>query len=77
MPTSTAETTTRASSPGARPASLTGTVSVVSGLMRSGRSRETPTVCAALSIENHCTPMARPGMRFASASSGRRKVAST
>ena len=29
--------------------------------------------CALRSIENHCTPMARPGMRCACASSGRRK----
>jgi len=36
-----------------------------------------PMVCAALSTLNHRTPMARPGMRFSAASSGRRSVAST
>ena len=32
---------------------------------------------ACRSIENHCTPIARPGIRCALASSGRRKVATT
>ena len=77
MPTSTAETTMRASSFGASPASLTGMRSVVSGRIRAGRSSATPIVCAALSMLNHCTPMARPGMRFSAASSGRLSVAST
>ena len=59
------------------PASLTGTRSVVSGRISAGRSSATPIVCAALSMLNHCTPMARPGMRFSASSSGRLSVAST
>ncbi len=77
MPTSTAETTMRASSPAPSPASLTGTRSVVSGRINAGRSSPTPIVCASLSTLNHCTPMARPGMRFSASSSGRLSVAST
>ena len=77
MPTSTAETTMRACSPAARFASFTGTRSVVSGRISSGRSSETSIVCSALSTLNHCTPMARPGMRFSATSSGRLSVAST
>ena len=77
MPTSTADTTTRASSFGASPLNLIGTRSVVSGRTSSGRSMATPMVWAALSMPNHCTPMARPGMRFAASSSGRLSVAST
>ena len=75
MPTSTAATTTRASSPDVRPASLIGTLSVELGRIVAGNFMSTASVCATLSIENHCTPMARPGMRCAGASSGRRKVA--
>ena len=61
MPTSTAATTTRASSPAARPASLIGTVSVELGRIVAGNFMSSASVCATLSIENHCTPMARPG----------------
>ena len=66
----------RAWSPASSPASLMGTRSVVSGRTRLGRSMAMPSVCADLSMLNHCTPMARPGMRSACSSSGRRKVAS-
>ena len=77
MPTSTAATTTRASSPGLSPASRSGTVSLEFGRSVAGRVIVTGSVCAARSMPNHCTPMARPGMRCAGASSGRRKVATT
>ena len=78
MPTSTAATTTRASSPALSPASLTGTVSVELGRSSRGHLHvDAPANAPLRSIENHCTPMARPGMRCAGASSGRRKVATT
>ena len=67
----------RASSPAASPSILTGTRSVVFGRNSAGSFRSSASVFAARSIENHCTPMARPGMRCAGASSGRRKVATT
>ena len=75
MPTSTAATTTRASSPAASPASLIGTLSAEFGRSVAGSFMSSASVRAVRSIENHCTPMARPGMRCAGASSGRRKVA--
>ena len=40
-----------------------------------GSFMSSASVRAPRSMENHCTPMARPGMRCAGASSGRRKVA--
>ena len=56
-----------------------GVVFLASSLLYSrisaGGLSSTASVLAARSMENHCTPMARPGMRCAGASSGRRKVA--
>ena len=70
MPTSTAATTTRASSPLLRPVSLIGTVNGEFGRIVAGIFMSSDKVRAARSIENHCTPIARPGMRCAGASSG-------
>jgi hypothetical protein len=56
---------------------LTGTRSVVFGRISVG-SEHVDAERVRLAVDaNHCTPMARPGMRFAAASSGRRKVATT
>ncbi len=77
MPTSTAATTTRTSSPALKPATCTGTSSVDCGRSTAGSFMLMASVCAVRSMPNHCTPMARPGMRLAGASSGRRKVATT
>ena len=77
MPTSTAATTTRAWSVQPSPSILIGTRNFEFGRISGGRFMLTASVCALRSTENHCTPMARPGMRCARASSGRRKVATT
>ena len=77
MPTSTAATTTRAWSVQPSPSILIGTRKVVFGRCSAGSVMSSASVCALRSIENHCTPMARPGMRCAWASSGRRRVATT
>ena len=45
------------------------------GRSSGGNFMSSASVCALRSIENHCTPMARPGMRCAGASSARRRVA--
>ena len=77
MPTSTAATTMRASSPAASPPILTGMRKALPGRVSCGVSMFTASVRAWRLTLNHCTPMARPGMRWALASSGRRKVATT
>ncbi len=77
MPTSTAATVILASSPGASPLSLTGTRNVPFGRIRLGSGISNASVRARLSTENHCRPIARPGMRLAASSSGRRSVATT
>ena len=77
MPTSTAATTTLASSPVLRPASFSGTRNGPFGRISVGNGISTAKVRAFLSTENHCRPMARPGMRLAASSSGRRSVATT
>ena len=77
MPTSTAATTILASSPGLRPPSFTGSFRVVPGRTSAGGERVTAKVRAFLSMPNHFKPMARPGIRSAAASSGRRSVATT
>src|SRR5665647_1190400 len=59
MPTSTAATTTRASSPGLRPASFTGTLSGEFGRSVAGSFMSSASVRADLSIANHCTPMSQ------------------
>ncbi|MGC0395439.1 hypothetical protein ABIF91_007825 [Bradyrhizobium sp. USDA 241] len=77
MPTSTAAMTTLASSPGLSPSSLTGIFSVEFGRISEGGVSFTCSVRACLSMPNHFSPIARPGMRWAAASSGRRSVATT
>ena len=77
MPTSTAATTMRASSPAVSPPICTGMRSAVFGRTSCGNCRFTASVRALRLTPNHCTPMARPGMRSAAASSGRRSVATT
>ena len=77
MPTSTAATTIFASSPGLRPPSLTGSFKVVPGRTNAGGERFTVNMRVFLSMPNHFRPMARPGIRIAAASSGRRNVATT
>jgi hypothetical protein len=77
MPTSTAATTTLASSPGLSPPSLTGIFKLVPGRTKGGGDSATCSVRAFLSMPNHFRPIARPGIRSAAASSGRRSVAST
>ena len=77
MPTSTAATTILASSPGLSPPSFTGSLSVVLGRTRAGGDSATSSVRAFLSMPNHFRPIARPGIRKAAASSGRRNVATT
>ena len=77
MPTSTAATTTLASSPGLSPPSLTGIFSVAFGRTSAGGDSLTCSVRVFLSMPNHFRPIARPGMRCAAASSGRRSVATT
>jgi len=62
---------TRASSPGLRPASFTGTVRVPRGRTFSGASIDTERPRFSLSTANHATPRARPGIRLADRSSGR------
>jgi hypothetical protein len=65
MPTSTAATVMRASSPGDRPATLTGSVRLPRGLILSGALSSTESVRASRSISNHAVPSDRPGMRRA------------
>ena len=65
MPTSTAATTMRASSPAASPATLTGMRSALFGRSSCGRLMSSASVRALRLTANHCTPMARPGMRSA------------
>ena len=77
MPTSTAATTILASSPGLSPPSLTGIFSAVPGRTKAGGDRLTVSVRVFLSMPNHFSPIARPGIRKAAASSGRRNVATT
>ena len=64
MPTSTAATTMRASSPGGEPVDLHRDAqrAVRPHQRRQARGRRA-SVRALRLIENHCTPMARPGMR--------------
>ena len=71
MPTSVAAMVTRASSPGARPASLTGTVSRLPDPTFSGTSMLTLSVRGCWSMASQRRPTARPGMRLAFSSSGR------
>ncbi len=70
MPMSTAATVTCASSPAARPLTLTGRSRVPRGRIICGAPVSTLRVRASLPIENQERPMARPGMRWARASSG-------
>ena len=73
----TAATTTLASSPELSPLIFIGTRSGPFGRIRLGSGISKASVRAFLSTENHCRPMARPGMRLAASSSGRRSVATT
>ena len=68
---STAESVTKASSPGARPATFTGTEIGPRGRATSGASSVTSSLCESGAIPNHATPIARPGIRFSATSSGR------
>ncbi|MGY3082004.1 hypothetical protein ACVWZZ_008412 [Bradyrhizobium sp. LM6.10] len=77
MPTSTAAMTILASSPGLSPSSLTGIFSIAFGRISAGGVSFTWSVRVCLSMPNHFRPIARPGMRCAAASSGRRSVATT
>jgi len=47
------------------------------GRIRLGSGISNESVRDFLSTENHCSPIARPGMRLAASSSGRRSVATT
>jgi hypothetical protein len=67
----------RASSPGLSPSTLIGMRSAPLGRNSAGKLMSSASVRALRLIENHCTPMARPGMRSARLSSGRRSVATT
>ena len=77
MPTSTAAITTLASSPGLSPPSLTGIFNVEPGRTKAGGVSSTASVRVFLSMPNHFNPIARPGIRPAATSSGRRKVVIT
>ena len=71
MPTSVAATVMRASSPAARPATLTGTVSMAPDFTFSGASRRTLSMRGAWSMASQRRPSAREGMRLAFSSMGR------
>ena len=71
MPMSTAETVTRASSPGARPVTEIGIAIGWRGLAIAGAVKAMSSLWASRPMANHATPTARPGMRFALTSSGR------
>ena len=71
MPTSTAATVTRASSPGLSPATLIGRRISPRGRICAGAATSTLSVRALRSTSNQASPSERPGMRFACASSGR------
>ena len=64
MPTSTADITTLASSPGLSPSSLTGIFSIAFGRISEGGESFTDNVRVCLSTPNHFRPIARPGMRW-------------
>ena len=77
MPTSTAAITILASSPGLSPPILTGIFKLEPGRTSAGGVNATLSVRTDLSMPNQATPSARPGMRCAAASSGRRSVVTT
>ena len=77
MPTSVAAMVTRASSPGAKPVSLTGTVNKLPDPTFSGTSRLTLSVRGFWSIASQRKPTARPGMRLAFSSRGRYSMTAT
>ncbi len=65
MPTSTAATVMRASSPGERPVSVTGIASGPRGRVCAGGDSATSTSRALRSRENQARPRERPGSRRA------------
>ena len=78
MPTSTAATTMLRLFAGVEPGELDRHAQRrCSGRIRLGSCISTASVRAFRSTENHCRPIARPGMRLAASSSGRRRVATT